>query len=267
MFPPPEIGGPGPTVPLIRAEGLAVGYRGKALISDIDIELRAGEALILLGPNGAGKSTLIKTLIGALPAVNGSVELDGQPLSGWEARRLAQVLAYVPQQEVAYYPFSVRECVLMGRLPYASGMFESKEDFDAAERAMVLANCISLADRAVTELSGGEQQRVLLARALAQEPQLLVLDEPSSHLDIAHAYELLETLRQLAESGTAIIAAVHDLNWAARFKSHCLLLGEGQVLASGETRQILKSPQISRCYGRQIEAIEVGNGALALIPK
>ncbi len=253
--------------PILKATSLSCGYHGHAVLAGIDLCLHRGETILLLGPNGVGKSTLMKTLIGALSALSGSVSLEGTGIEKWEPQQLARTIAYVPQQEPAYYPFTVQEFVLMGRLPYAKGMFESDADFMAAEKAMELSECQALADRPVTELSGGEQQRVLLARALAQEPKVLALDEPSSHLDIAHSYGLLETLEKLADLGTAIIAAVHDLNWAARIRSRCYLLGEAGIMASGETRQILKSPQISRCYGREIEAIEVLNGTLVLVPK
>lgn len=256
-----------PSQPVLEASDLACGYRGAVVISEVNISLTTGKALILLGPNGAGKSTIIKTLIGALPAVHGQVTLGRKPIEKWDSRELAQTLAYVPQQETAYYPFSVRECVLMGRLPYAQGMFESQDDFEAAERAMAMARCLDLADRPVTEISGGEQQRVLFARALAQDPKLLVLDEPASHLDISHAYELLETLHELTASGVTIIAAVHDLNWAARFESECLLIGQGKVLASGRTCNVLQSPQLSECYGREIKAIVMEGGPLVLVPR
>lgn len=251
---------------MLEARQAVCGYHRKPVVEADELTVRSGEIVLLLGPNGSGKSTLMKSLIGALPLVSGTILLDGKSIGGFSPSETARLIGYVPQSESSHFSFSVREMVLMGRLPYASGMFESEEDHAAAEEAMELAGCAELADRPVTELSGGENQRVLIARSLAQKPRLLALDEPASHFDIAHSLGLMNLLETEAAKGMAVLAVVHDLSWAAQIESRAYLLSKGKIVRSGPTLEVIQSPEIEAAYGVRIESALVG-GKWAVVPR
>lgn len=233
---------------LLKARELQCGYPGRVVLEEVAFDVESGSVTALLGPNGSGKSTLLKTLAKTLPAQHGEIEVLGDPLRSLGFRELARRVAYVPQEELAAFPFTVEEIVLMGRTPYSEGLFETGEDHAAAARAMELADCASLAGRAVTELSGGERQRVLLARALAQEAPVLLLDEPTSHLDVRHQVEIVRLLRRLAKDGYGIVAAVHDLNLAATVADRALLLEDGRIGLNGPCRDVLADRRVDAVY-------------------
>lgn len=251
--------------PFIEAKGLTCGHHGKVALRGVNLYLEPGSITVLLGPNGSGKSTLLKTLAGSLPIIEGSVTVNGTLLASYSSRELARIVAYVPQEEEPQYAFSVREAVTMGRLPYADSLFDSPEDLEAAQRAMEQAQCADLADRSVVELSGGELQRVLIARALAQSPKLLLLDEPTSHLDVHYALELAGVIRQLANSGLAILIAIHDLTLAARIGESAVLIGNGVVQASGPVETVLNSQTLDAVFGVTFNRVSVA-GKLVLVP-
>lgn len=242
---------------MLEARQTVCGYFGKEVVHALDLEVRAGEIVLLLGPNGSGKSTLMKTLIGALDPLGGSIHLDGHALKSLNPADIGKLVGYVPQDEDRHFAFTVSETVLMGRLPYASGMFESADDLAAAKRAIEAAGCEALAGRPVTELSGGEFQRVLIARALAQEPKLLALDEPASHFDAAHSLRLMGLLQAQAAAGMAVLAVVHDLGWAAQMPARAYLLSQGSLVKEGPVLDVIHSPEIEEAYGVRIRTAQV----------
>jgi len=234
---------------LLVAQGLGCGYPGRAVLQDVNLTIAAGEAVSLLGPNGSGKSTLLKTLSRAIPLTSGSIRLGGKNLEAISSRGVARLIGYVPQTETSTFGFTVREVVLMGRLPHTEGLFESREDYAKAEDAMKRADCFEFADRPVTALSGGEAQRVLIARALAQEAKVLMLDEPTSHLDVKHQLAIAGLVRGLAAEGYAVLAAVHDLNWAAMVSARAIVLSKGMVVHDGHLNEALDNGVLDDTYG------------------
>ncbi|HLK15516.1 MAG TPA: ABC transporter ATP-binding protein [Fimbriimonadaceae bacterium] len=251
--------------PVLSATGLSCGHAGHAVLSGIDLDLAPGTITALIGPNGAGKSTLLKTICASLPPIQGSLSLLGKPLESYSARELARHIAYVPQEEEPQYAFTVREAVIMGRLPHADGLFDSAEDLEAARNAMTQAGCLELEERSVLELSGGELQRVLVARALAQSPTLLLLDEPTSHLDVHHGLDLVRVLRELAGRGLTILVAIHDLNLVSRFADVAVLLGEGGIQAKSSAGDVMKSTALDRIFGVRFKRLDLEEG-LVLVP-
>ncbi|HMV83771.1 MAG TPA: ABC transporter ATP-binding protein [Blastocatellia bacterium] len=233
----------------LRNAGIKIG--GRWIVRDVSLELNSGCLLALLGPNGSGKSTLLR-LLGALwPPDEGVALLDGRNLAELSRRTIARAIAYTPQDTHLDFAFTVREVVLMGRHPHL-GRFqpEAERDRAAVDEAMRRADVAHLADRFVTELSGGERQRVLIARSLATEAPILLLDEPAANLDIAHALDLLMLCRALAREGKAIAIALHDLNHAARFADEAVLLHRGAVAAAGATA--LSPELIGQVFGVRV---------------
>ena len=251
--------------PLVETASLVCGHAGTVVLGDVNLSLLPGSITVLLGPNGSGKSTLLKTLAGSLPVIQGSATLDGRPISSFSARELARKVAYVPQEEEPQYAFSVREAVTMGRLPYADSLYDSKDDVDAAAKAMQQAGCSDLAERSIVELSGGELQRVLIARALAQGPELLLLDEPTSHLDVHYALELVGLLHRLAAGGLTVLVAIHDLTLAARMGDAAVLLGKGKIQAYAKIDEVLNNQALDATFGVEFSRVTV-DGKLILVP-
>lgn len=239
----------------LSVEAVTAGYGARNAVKEVTFGLRRGEFVGLLGPNGAGKSTLLRVLSHALPARTGRVLLEGEPLARMSARDIARWIAFVPQSETVLFDFTVRDVVLMGRHPHVSGLRgETAADYTAADRAMADADILPLRDRPVTSLSGGEYRRVLIARALAQTAPILLLDEPTAHLDLTHQIEVLRLARRLAEQeGACVCAALHDLNLAAEFCDRLLVLSEGRVAAEGTPEAVLNAPLLEQVYGRGLQ--------------
>ena len=238
-------------VAALASEGLTVQLGDTRVVDDVDVALRPGELLGLVGPNGAGKTTLLRALLGLLPA-RGTVVLAGQPLAALGPRATARLAASVPQAGSAVGSFSAEETVLAGRTPHLRSFlqWETAHDRDVAWQAMDQTATAPLAERLVAELSGGERQRVLLARALAQEPRVLLLDEPTANLDLGHQVRVLGLVRRLVdEAGLAAIAAIHDLELAARFCHRLLLLHAGRVVAEGPPNAVLTPANLEQVYG------------------
>lgn len=256
-----------PSEVLLRAEGLSCGYPGRPVLVGIDLELTPGSATVLLGPNGSGKSTLLKTLIKTLDPLAGRVLVREKPLSETGFAQLAREVAFVPQEELPPFRFTVRQVVLMGRLPVSTGFFDTEADEAAAEEALRDADCLGLAERPITDISGGERQRALIARALAQGTPLLLLDEPTSHLDIAHQIAVVRIVRRLREQGRATLAALHDLNLAADFGDEAILLGKGEIAARGPTEEVLTSPMLDETYGVPFRRFRDETGRLRVFPE
>ncbi|MGV3616271.1 MAG: ABC transporter ATP-binding protein [Fimbriimonas sp.] len=251
---------------VIEARGLVAGYAGRTVLHGVDLALSPGERVVLLGPNGSGKSTLLKALSKGLAPTQGTVSLLGDDIGRLSHAEVARRLAFVPQEETARFSFRVREVVTMGRLARSNGLFDTPEDREVAKRAMERADCLHLAERPYTELSGGERQRVLIARALAQEGRVVLLDEPTSHLDPAHQVAVAELVGSLAAEGVATVAAVHDLNLASRMAARAVLMREGHVALDGPVETVLRSETLDYVYGVPFARVEAPGGRLALLP-
>lgn len=232
------------SAPLLLVEHLDCGYPKRPVLRDVSFELHRGEILVLLGANGSGKTTLLKAIVRSVPAPPRTIFIQGEPLSSLSDRELALRVAYVPQQTYSVFDYTAREVVLMGRLAHSDGLFETAHDHEVAEQAMRDADCLEFADRPITELSGGEAQRVMIARALAQEATIFLLDEPTAHLDVRHQASTRSLMRSLAASGRGILVAVHDLSYAASIGDRALLLVKGALAASGPVAKVLASPHL-----------------------
>lgn len=241
------------------AKRVGVTLGGRRVLQDVDLEANPGEVLALLGPNGAGKSTLLKALAGLLP-YDGRVELGDADLSTLSPRRRAQRISYVPQRSLLRSALSVKDVVALGRYAHAGGFGGlSKSDREAIERALETAHAASLENRIFTQLSVGEQQRVLLARALASDAPIVLLDEPTAALDVGEGMAVLALIRRLAERKHTIIVVLHDLADARSTTDRALLLKEGRVVEHGQTRDVVAAEPIRSVYGvRLIENARIG---------
>lgn len=234
----------------LEARRLAVARGGRDVIREVDLELRAGEAVALIGPNAAGKSTLLRALCGLQPAARGEVLVGGRPLGGWSRDSLARRLALVAADDDAPSPLTVADRVALGRYPHR-GPFRplTEEDLVAVDRALELTGVQHLARRPLSRLSAGERQLAGLARGLAQEPDTLLLDEPAAHLDIGHELQLFRVLDQIRSGGVAVLAVVHDLQRAAAWAERMLLLADGRVAAEGPPEAVLASEAAAQAFG------------------
>ncbi len=230
------------------------------------LELEPGSIYALLGPNGSGKSTLLKTLCRTIPTLGGTILFGAHALERLSERDLAKRVAYVPQEELPHFGFTVRQVVTMGRMPHNASLWDSAPDTEAATSAMRDADCLYLEDRPVTEISGGERQRAYIARALAQAAPILLLDEPTAHLDVAHQVTTVTLLKRLADQGYAVMAAVHDLNVASSFAKNAILLNEGRVSMLSPISDVLESGLLDEAYGIEFERLRDARGMLRVFP-
>lgn len=236
---------------VIRARGLTFRYARAArdAVADVDLHVSAGEMVALLGPNGSGKSTLLRLLLGALEPDAGDIELFGRPLHEWKREDIAREAGVVTQSEEMPFPLSVRELVAMGRYPHlGSWRRESAADRAAIMRALGRCELTDLLDRSMLELSGGERQRARVARALAQEPRTLLLDEPTASLDIAHEMSLFELLAELRADGVTIVIVTHNMNLAARYADRLVLLDRGRIAAAGAPADVITRDVVESVY-------------------
>ena len=232
----------------MAASGLTCGYDARAVLREVSLAIGAGDMTGIVGPNGSGKTTLVRALTGLLAPQAGSVTLDGRPLAEWSWRDRARKIAVLPQQLELSFPFTVAEFVRMGRYPHRESS-SGAEDEAAVAAAMAATGSEELAARRVTELSGGEAQRVQLAQALAQQPAILILDEPTSHLDISHQVDILDRLRRLnRETGLTVVMILHDLNLAADYCERIVMLHAGRVACEGTPDAVFTFARIEEVY-------------------
>jgi iron complex transport system ATP-binding protein len=255
--------------PLFEAEHLQYEYpSGPMAVRDISLSLTPASMTAIIGANGSGKSTLIRMLAGLLRPKSGRILLDGMSLDKWQPRLRAREIAYLPQATAAAFPFRALDLVLSGRTPHIPRFqLDSPGDRERAMQALESTGAAHLADRAVTALSGGERQMVILARALAQEPRLLLLDEPSASLDLKHRAELMRTLARLSEQrGLAVLMVTHDLQLTGSVFNQIVALHRGEILARGRPEEVLRSEVLSEVYGEpNVRAQRIGNQTLVWV--
>jgi len=238
--------------------GVTFRYPGapRAAVHEVSLEVPAGSCTAVLGPNGSGKSTLLRLLLGLLSPAQGSVLLGGRPVGEWRRDEVARAVGVVPQGEEAAFPMTVRELVAMGRYPHLGAWRrEGEADRQAVERALRRCDVLALAGRALDTLSGGEKQRARVARALAQEPAALALDEPTAALDVSHEMAIFELLRQLAQGGTTVLLVTHSLNLAARYAHRLVLMDGGRIAAQGAPGEVLTRETVERVYGWPVRVV------------
>ncbi len=243
---------------LVEARGLRVERGRREVLCGIDLELLPGEALALVGPNAAGKSTLVRALAGLLPTAGGEVRLDGRPIGSWPRARVARRLALVAAGDEAPARLTVGDRVALGRYPHRGPLAAfTAEDREAVARALRLTEIEHLAQRALGTLSAGERQLALLARGLAQDPAVLLLDEPSAHLDVRHQLHLFRVLDEVRRHGVAVLAVIHDLQRAA-WAPRMALLDGGRLSACGPPALVLESEAAARAFGVRIRGVATG---------
>ena len=252
---------------MLEARDLAFGFPGRTVGRDVSFTLAAGEVMCVLGPNGGGKTTLFRTILGLLEPHGGAVRVESADLHDLSRSEVARRVGYVPQGHAGYFAFTVREFVLMGRTAHL-GAFASpaKRDVLVAERALESLGIAHLADRPVTEISGGERQLALVARALAQEPKLLVLDEPTASLDFGNQVRVLQKVAALARSGIAVLFSSHDPDHAFLCASRALLLAEGRVLEIGAPHEVIRADTLERMYRVSVQVVPLPGGMHTCLP-
>ena len=235
---------------LLEVKNLSCGYGEKVILKDISFQMQKGEFLGIIGPNGVGKSTLLKTMLKIIPFLKGRIIFRGSDISGLSQKSLARNIAYVPQQTQAWFSFAVLEILLMGRYPFLGRLeSESKSDWEAMQKKVGLTRIENLLYANLDELSLGERQMVFITRALVQEPSLLLLDEPSAHLDIGHEIKIFDLLQKLnRENNLSVITVLHDLNLASQYCNRLVLLSEGKIKKIGTPQEVLDYKTIEEVY-------------------
>jgi iron complex transport system ATP-binding protein len=252
----------------LEARGVGFAYGETPVFTNVDFDLAPSELVMLIGPNGAGKSTLLHLLLGLLRPTAGAVRIAGAPVDTMERIAIARRVALVPQDVRSDFAFTVRELVAMGRTPHL-GRFrpEGPGDVEAIDRALAATETTALAARAISDLSGGERQRVHLARALAQDTSVLLLDEPTANLDVEHQLQILGLVEELVNAGKAAVVALHDLSLAARFADRIVVLAHGGVAASGSPDEVITEEMLRQCFRIRARVVRDGeNGTITVVP-
>ncbi len=264
----PSSATPSSAVPLLAVSGLHVTLGGAHILEGVDLDVHGGELLGLVGPNGAGKTTLLRAATGVVTADRGRIELDGGALDGFSRLELARRIAVVQQLPDAPPTMTVGELVLLGRNPHLKLLArESEHDYRVADGAMQRAGCEAFAGRTLGTLSGGERRRAFIARALAQEPSLMLLDEPTANLDPEAQGAIFETLRELAEEGVGVLVVVHDLTLAGAYCDRIALMDGGRIVASGAPADVLTAATVARVYGQRVSVMRhPRSGAPIVVP-
>jgi iron complex transport system ATP-binding protein len=254
---------------ILEARAVTVRYRAKrpVVLDQVSCQVSGSELVAVVGPNGSGKTTLVRALLGMVPLESGAVLVDGVPVSQWSRRSLAETVGVVGQQEEAVFPLRVAETVMLGRYARLGPLAApGPKDYAAVHTALERCDIVDLAERPVDSLSGGEWKRVRVARALAQEPRALVLDEPTASLDVRHEMELLELVRQLVDGGLAGLVITHHLNLAARFAHRIMLLDRGRVVAAGSPVEVLSRETLSRVFEWPVAVTTWRDGSPQIVP-
>jgi iron complex transport system ATP-binding protein len=251
----------------IDLTGLSFSYNGSGgtVLHDLSLQIPAGTITAILGPNGSGKTTLLRLLLGVLRPQSGVIHLAGRPQQSYSRRELSRLVGLVPQDEHIPFDFSILEYVLLGRAPYLGPLeMPGSSDHSAARTALEVAGLAHLQDRPLPNLSGGERQLATVARALAQQPRLLLMDEPTAHLDLGNKGRLLQIMRRLAAEGVTLVMTTHDPNAAASVASYVVLMREGQILDAGPSDLVLTSAKLSATYGIPVEVFQ-GQGRRVIL--
>ena len=246
---------------LFSLRDLGKRYNGARVLRDATLDLPAAQMVAIVGPNGAGKSTLLGIMAGLRTEYEGSCLFKNREVSRWPRRAFAREVSFVPQSVRIEFPFSVEQVVLMGRTPYCDGLFESPEDHAAVERAMRITDTLGFRRRDFRTLSGGEKQRTILASVLAQSPQVLLLDEPTTFLDIEHQVSTYALLRDLARQGLLVVAVTHDLNLAAAYSDRVLVLSDGQILYDAPPAEVLTSESVRAVFNVEADVRRTQGGS------
>jgi iron complex transport system ATP-binding protein len=244
----------------LRIADVAWQVGGRRILSGVTFDVRSGEVAVVMGRNGAGKSTLLDIVAGLRASTGGEVRLDDRSLVSWDPRARARHVAHLPQTVRPDLPFLAGELVLMGRYPHTDRWFEGDEDRMAVERAMRRTDCWDLRDRLLQTLSGGERQRVLLAACFAQEPELLLLDEPSTHLDLDQQLKCFSLLREESERGAACLAVTHDLNLALAYATRLIVLAEGRVALDASIEDAIRSTEWLSLFSTRLTLTRTPSG-------
>lgn len=251
------------------ADAVRVRYHGAAspALDGVSFQLNPGELVAIGGPNGSGKTSLLRALLGLVPLAAGRVTLEGRPVSAWRRRELASVIAALPQREEPAFPLTVHEAVLLGRWAHLGPIAPVRhEDEVAIAQAMARCDLIGLEHRGIDTLSGGEWQRVRVARALASSPRLLLLDEPTAALDVGHEMALFELLRSLISEGLGVLVITHQLNLAARYADRLVLLDRGQVVAAGRASEVIRADLLTTVFGWPVAVAPWSDGSPQIVP-
>ncbi|MDH3782265.1 MAG: ABC transporter ATP-binding protein [Desulfobulbaceae bacterium] len=252
---------------ILDISNISLSFRDKLILSNVSLEVSAGEFFVIIGPNGAGKTSLLKVLSGLQKAQKGTVTIKDKNILNYRRRNLSQIMAIVPQHIEVGFPFTVADTVIMGRSPHLGilGM-EGENDFHIAEEAMKFTDVSHLTDRKLFQLSGGELQRVIIARAICQQPEIILLDEPTTALDPAHQLKIMDLLEKFRrEHGTTIIMVSHDLNLASMYGDRVLLLKSGRVVKTGDPKSVLNKELLEDSYGCRIQVDESPLGGVARV--
>ncbi|MEU9791122.1 ABC transporter ATP-binding protein [Streptomyces sparsogenes] len=250
----------------LAARGVTVGYGGRAVIDNLDVTIPPGVITTIIGPNGCGKSTLLRTLTRLLKPAKGAVVLDGEDIAGLRTRDVAKKLGLLPQAPVAPEGLTVADLVAKGRHPHQSWLRQwSSDDAGVVERALAMTGVSDLADRPVDSLSGGQRQRVWISMTLAQGTDLLLLDEPTTYLDLAHAIDVLDLVDDLHESGRTVVMVLHDLNLATRYSDNLIVMRAGSILAQGHPRDVITAELLDEAFGLRATVIDDPVGDRPLI--
>ncbi|MFD9286894.1 ABC transporter ATP-binding protein [Streptomyces sp. NPDC060030] len=253
-------------VPRLAARDVTVGYGGRTIIDGLDVTVPAGLITTIIGPNGCGKSTLLRTLTRLLRPTSGAVVLDGEDIAGLRTRDVAKKLGLLPQGPVAPEGLTVADLVARGRHPHQSWLRQwSSDDASVVERALAMTGVSELADRPVDSLSGGQRQRVWISMTLAQGTDLLLLDEPTTYLDLAHAIDVLDLVDDLHESGRTVVMVLHDLNLATRHSDNLVVMRAGSILAQGHPRDVVTAELLHEAFGLKAKVIDDPVGDRPLI--
>ncbi len=244
-----------------RLEEVGMVYGERAVLSNVSAEFESARMSTIAGPNGAGKSTLLGIMAGLRDGYRGGCSFRGRDIRNWQRRTFARSVAFVPQSLRLEFPFTAEQVVMMGRTPFGNGLFEAPGDRDTVENAMKTTDTLPFRTRDFRTLSGGERQRVVLASALAQSPEFLLLDEPTTFLDLRHQVAIYRLLRDLCRQGLGVVTVTHDLNLALTYSDRVLLLDEGRVAADGDPRDVLTPENLERTFGVHAVVHETGRAS------